>query len=194
MQQLLEKYFQIGRGHDNLPILVKSLKGQDGGRRQLARMMNECGFRSGIEIGTAYGESAVMCCEEMPGLNLTCIDPYLGRRERAYASAQKHAEKCGFSLWKMKGMDAVDRFEDGSVDFVHIDGDHTFDAVVQDIVRYVPKVRKGGMVLIHDYFPFHQAGVMQAVNAYTHCHRIDPWYVTHTADIVVFWERGAERC
>lgn len=193
LQSSIENYFTIRYGHDNLPICAHTKANTPGGRQQIAKMMHEMGLRSGIEIGTAYGESAVMWCEAIPGLELTCIDPYIGSRERPYETAKRRAEEHGFTLLRMESMSAVGYFPDASVDFVHIDGDHTFDACVQDIVRYVPKVKFGGLILIHDYFPFRKAGVMKAVDAYTHCHRIDPWYITH-ADITVFWEKGVERC
>jgi hypothetical protein len=79
------------------------------------------------------------------------------------------------------------------LDFVFIDGDHRFDPCVQDLIRWTPKVRQGGMVLMHDYCAFSRAGVMKAVDAYTHCHRIDPWYITRDYAPTVFWQRGSER-
>ena len=60
MQNILENYFLIRHGHDNLPICAHTLPEQDGGRRQLARMMKELGLCSGIEVGTQYRKSAVM--------------------------------------------------------------------------------------------------------------------------------------
>lgn len=201
LYDLLSKYFRFNRGHDNLPILGTPRTGRERGRLQLGQVMNELGFRTGIEIGTQYGGSAKIWCEAMPGLDLTCIDPYIGgmsrkqhHQDKAYVEAQKNAKRFGFKLLKMKSMEAVDRFEEESVDFINIDGDHRFDTCVQDIVRYVPKVRPGGLILIHDYCTFKAAGVMKAVDAYTHCHRIDPWYVTRDYEPTVFWQRGAERC
>lgn len=186
-------YFRVVGGADNLPILAHPKRKEDGGRRQIAKMMGAYGVKSGIEVGTQYGGSASMWCEEMPGLKLTCIDSYVGVRKRAYVSASRLARLYKFDLLRMTSMEAVDRFEDSSVDFVHIDGDHRFDTCVQDIVRYVPKVKPGGLVIIHDYFPFKQNGVVKAVDAYIHCHRIDPWYLTEQ-ETTVMWERGAERC
>ncbi len=200
VSELLPKYFTFKAGLDHLPILGVPSTGRERGRHQLAAMMNELGFRTGIEVGTAHRVSAKIWCKAIPGLDLTCIDPYIAgstrtqqRHDTRYKNAQVHAKTYGFKLLRMTSMEAVDDFEDGSVDFVHIDGDHRFDAVVQDIVRYVPKVRKGGLVLLHDYHVFKLGGVMKAVDAYTHCHRIDPWYVTRDYEPTVFWERGSER-
>jgi hypothetical protein len=42
------------------------------------------------------------------------------------------------------------QFENESFDFIFIDGDHTYDAVFQDFEMYLPKVKKGGLVFMHD--------------------------------------------
>jgi len=41
-------------------------------------------------------------------------------------------------------------FEDGSLDFVFIDADHSMEAVDEDIRLWEPKVKKGGLVSGHD--------------------------------------------
>ena len=197
---LLRKYFRFNLGLDNLPILASPRTGLDTGREQLAKVMNEMGFRDGVEIGTRHGGSAKIWCEAMPGLNLTCIDPYIGGQSRtqkhqddAYENAKVHAKEFGFTLWKMTSREATSRIRDDSLDFINIDGDHRFDVCVVDLIEYVPKVRKGGFILMHDYCVFKQAGTMKAIDSYTHCHRIDPWYVTRDREPTVFWQRGAEQ-
>lgn len=40
---------------------------------------------------------------------------------------------------------------DASLDFVYIDGDHSYDAVRQDIALAVAKVRPGGIIALDDY-------------------------------------------
>ena len=84
---------------------------------------------------------------------------------------------------RMTSMEAAQQVEDGSLDFVFIDGDHRFDAVMMDISLWAPKVRKGGIVSGHDYYHFYQSGVVDAVRVYTWAHRITEWYVT--------WEKSA---
>jgi predicted O-methyltransferase YrrM len=198
-EEALAEHFHIDPGNDNLPVLAKPRTGRDMGRHQIAKVLNDLGYRTAIEIGVGQGVSTVLWCKAISGLKLTGIDSYIGstsqmqgRQDRYYSRAKRLEKRFDFQLRKMASMDAVDQFEDESVDFVNIDGDHTFDAVVQDIIRYVPKVRKGGLVMVHDYCAFKLAGVMKAVDAYTHCHRIDPWYVTQDCNPTAFWVRGAE--
>lgn len=200
LDSVLRVHFRLGRAPDNLPLLATAKYNREGGRLQLGKVMHDLGFRIGAEIGTRYGGSAKIWCEAMPGLDLTCIDPYLGyhtrsqeEQDKVYVGAQESAKRFGFKLLKEKSLEVVDRVENASLDFVNIDGDHTFDACVQDIIRWVPKVRPGGLVLIHDYCTFKQCGVIRAVDAYTHCHRIDPWYVTRDYEPTAFWQRGTER-
>jgi predicted O-methyltransferase YrrM len=203
LRAALNKHFRFIGGADNLPELATSLyrRRSDGmGRVSLAKTMNDMGLKKAAEIGCRYGASAILWREHIPDLNLTCIDPYAAyhrvsqeRQDTIFAGAQENATKYGFDLWRKASLDAVDCFEDGSLDWVNIDGDHTFDAAVQDIIRWAPKVREGGLVLVHDYCAFGMSGVMPAVDSYTHCHRIDPWYVTRDMEPTAFWQRGAEK-
>lgn len=202
-RKALEKHFRFTGGKDNLPILATSLyrRRSDGmGRVALAKVMNDMGLKKAVEIGCRYGASGLLWCEHIPGLDLTCIDPYRAyhrvsqeRQDKIYAGAKENAAKAGFRIVRKASLDAVDDFADGSLDWVHVDGDHSFDQAVQDVIRWALKVREGGLVLVHDYCSFGLSGVIPAIDAYAHCHWIDPWYVTRDMEPTAFWQRGAER-
>jgi hypothetical protein len=53
-------------------------------------------------------------------------------------------------LLKMFFNDALRHFDDDSVDLLHIDGLHTYEAVKEDFTNWYPKVKPGGIVLFHD--------------------------------------------
>lgn len=46
---------------------------------------------------------------------------------------------------------ACDLFEDLSLDFVFIDGDHSYESVCFDIEAWTPKIKQGGIIAGHDY-------------------------------------------
>ncbi len=52
---------------------------------------------------------------------------------------------------KMDSVQAASLFEDGSVDFVFVDGDHGYEPVKRDLTAWFPKVRPGGVIAGHDY-------------------------------------------
>lgn len=204
LEEVLERHFRLYRGMaDCLPYCVRSRRqrSQDD-RVLLARVMKDLEFRIGAEIGTAKGESAQIWCSEIPGLHLTCIDPYIAYRVRRsqekqdafYEEAKRRLGPFDVRFIRASSREAADQLEDGSLDFINIDGNHEFNEVVRDLIEYVPKVREGGLILVHDYVPFYLGGVVHAVDGYTTCNMIDPWYLTHKdASPTAFWQQGAKR-
>jgi predicted O-methyltransferase YrrM len=85
-------------------------------------------------------------------------------------------------------VEAAKGFDDGSLDFVYIDGAHDFSNVVNDLAAWTPKVKKGGLICGHDYVmrgmgptTFGKANktfhVMQAIDAWTLAFLIDPYFL-----------------
>jgi predicted O-methyltransferase YrrM len=46
----------------------------------------------------------------------------------------------------------------GEYDLIFIDGDHTYEGCLRDVVQYVPFVRPGGLFILHDYFGWYFDG------------------------------------
>lgn len=144
---------------------------------ELARYFNKLDFRVGAEIGVLDGDYALTLCREIPGLKYYGIDPWYAGGE---AKNHKHRNKYEHVLEILKpydamilrkwSMDAVKDFENQSLDFVYIDANHRFDYVVNDIIEWTKKVKKGGVVAGHDYREGNTLGVMPAVDGYTKGH------------------------
>ena len=55
------------------------------------------------------------------------------------------------SIVQAKSMEAVTNFADNSLDFVYLDGNHTYEFVKQDLNAWYKKVKVGGILSGHDY-------------------------------------------
>lgn len=165
----------------------------DCSRDDLPQFFVDMGFRVGAEIGVDKGEFSEKFAQA--GLSLYAIDPWFSYKD--YEDSRGHARldflyehtkrvlapypKC--KVIRKDSMEAVRDFEDNSLDFVYIDGNHQFKYVAEDIVEWSKKVKVGGVICGHDYIytnPRTQAGichVIYVVNAYTQAYKIDNWYL-----------------
>lgn len=182
--------------NDSLPF-----KGwrHDKTRKDLYQIFAELGYTRGAEIGVASGRNARDMFNIVPGLHLTLVDPWKEYFrysqelcDKRYAGAMRLLEGRNKTVRRMTSLEASRLVDDGSLDFVYIDGDHRFDAVMMDILLWARKVRRGGIVALHDWYAFYQAGVMEAVYAYTRAHRIINWYVTWEKEATAFWVQREE--
>lgn len=153
------------------------------------------GFQYGAEIGVQYGEYSKKLCKANPNLKLLCIDPWLPRgakytqerQNEIYQHCIKNLKDYNCTIIKKTSMEALNGVQDKSLDFVYIDGDHTFDYVMEDIIKWNKKIKTGGICAVHDYNYNVDLGVIFAVDAYTRAHNIRPWYVTKEVQPTAFW-------
>lgn len=173
-------------------------KSKGGTRGTLAAFMGELGYKSGAEIGVLRGGYSRDLCNSMSGLKLKCVDPWMSFRRNTQAFMDGcYVRTCrrlrGFNaeVIRKPSMAAVKDVLDASLDFVYIDAMHEFDPVMLDLIFWVPKVRKGGIVSGHDYSePKWWNGVQAAVNTYTDAHGIKNWYITDETDPSFFWVKS----
>jgi GT2 family glycosyltransferase len=116
-----------------------------------------------VELGTHSGNSYFAFCQSVVegGLSTKCyaVDTWQGDdhageyTDEIFAKVDAyHREKyAGFSrLLRMTFDDAATYFADESIDLLHIDGLHTYEAVRHDFETWLPKLAPGAVVIFHD--------------------------------------------
>jgi predicted O-methyltransferase YrrM len=115
-----------------------------------------------VELGTHYGISYFSFCQavQQTGLKSTCyaVDTWKGDEhagfydEKVFEFVKEINEKYNsFSTLCRSTFDqALHLFKDNSIDILHIDGLHTYDAVKHDFESWLPKMSEGGIMIFHD--------------------------------------------
>lgn len=116
-----------------------------------------------VELGTHNGLSYFAFCQslienQIDGLAYA-IDSWEGEQHSGlhdssvYDDVMTHNREYYRSFsYPIKAFfnDALGRFEDNSIELLHIDGLHTYEAVKEDFDSWFPKVAPGGVILFHD--------------------------------------------
>ena len=149
-------------------------------RKRLIQIFGEFGFSAGAEIGVDRGTFSSFMFKSIPNLHMLLVDPWRRRQrgESRYDSTLLRMKDKNATIIKEQSHLAVRDIPDGSLDFVYIDGDHTFDFVMMDIILWAPKVKEGGVIAGHDYYHFRRAGVIKAVDTYAHEHFVHEFFIT----------------
>ncbi len=116
-----------------------------------------------VELGTHKGDSYFSFCQAIDflGLPTQCfaVDTWQGDHQAGYYNERVYQEvktynrvryKRFSNLLKMSFDEALSYFEDGTIDLLHIDGLHTYEAVAHDFYSWLPKLSNRGVVMLHD--------------------------------------------
>ncbi len=138
------------------------------------------------EVGVQEGKHFKLMIEHNPKIAVA-VDPWFDNGtvsrngsgysqtalDEQYASLKELAkEKPFIQVLRECSVDAALLYPDEYFDFVYIDGDHTYEAVLEDVSSWYPKVKKGGFLVGDDYINVTKIrnglkfGVIKAVNEF----------------------------
>lgn len=130
---------------------------------------------TGCELGTSYGFNLVYFLENLENISkVYAIDPYMAYHDGPSGLVPQEVMDKVMSLFlenlepfsnKLTFLNepsdtAHRHIPSGSLDYIFIDGDHSYDAVYKDLRNYFDKVKPGGIFSGHD---FSWEGVTRAV-------------------------------
>lgn len=150
----------------------------------LIKTISHNGYTRGAEIGCANGATTYRLLRYCGSLHLYAVDKWEKVDGGAHAGEPgASVEGAGCENWDpvrgraifdkatrpyrrrltvLKGdsVEMAEHVKDGSLDFIFIDADHRYPAVIADLAAWVPKLRPGGLLSGHD---IHLEGVLRAV-------------------------------
>ena len=143
------------------------------------QLINDLNLKTGVEIGVDKGEFSVQILEKSNIEKYYCVDNWMDdfgsnhkkgyydkdgnvRYNEAKANLQKYIDVNRAIMLRMTSVEAAKKFEDNSLDYVYIDGDHSLEGITFDIYSWMPKLRIGGVCGMHDY----KDGPRSGINGY----------------------------
>ena len=162
-----------------------------------------------VEVGCKEGRTTGYLLANLPGLQVTAIDPWCPVPNSAEDYKDWDFEKIQSEFWRNVGEHkdrlqmmqtvssaAVESFADKSVDVVFIDAAHDYKGCSEDIRLWLPKVREGGYLCGHD-FNHKWPGVHRAVASAFPLLQVtvmpdSVWCVQVTPELLYGWNTASE--
>lgn len=116
--------------------------------------------KSIVEVGTHKGGNSFLFChavttaERVVGVDL-CVQN-ADKLVHFTRRGQRYFPLHGDSQTEQMRARVLSKLGGHSVDFLFIDGDHSYAGVKADFELYAPLVRKGGIIALHDIVPDHR--------------------------------------
>lgn len=128
-----------------------------------------------VEIGSYCGGSTVVigktAARRNPAVKLFAIEPFTFHEARYQydyeALFDRNVGEWGLAAIVVKVKKTSEKAAldwDREIDFLYIDGDHSYEATVRDIRNFVRFVHVGGLFAFHDYKLVGKEGVRRAVD------------------------------
>lgn len=117
-----------------------------------------------VELGSHYGCSLFTFAQAIKDKSLKtrliAIDTWMGDSQAGFyedevfnivnETIEKKYSHVDIELKRKLFDEALDDIEDMSIDIIHIDGYHSYDSAKHDFYSWIPKMKKNGIILMHD--------------------------------------------
>jgi len=153
-------------------------------RNNFVDLINKKSLKKGIEIGVQNGNFSdvllrstlqklylVDCWDYQPQGYVDGANVDQNRQNLIYNNIKiKYQNNKRVNIIKDFSINASSLFPDNYFDFVYIDANHSFEAVMQDLESWYPKVKLNGVIAGHDYLDdfasYTKFGVKSAVDKF----------------------------
>ena len=156
------------------------------------------------ELGVFQGEFAKKINEFFPNKTLYLFDTFEGFDERDLIKEDKETQKLGTHLTNTSVQLVIDKmphpsnvvikkgwFPESAVGldnekfcFVNIDTD-LYDSILSGLEYFYPKMVRGGIILIHDYYSLGYIGVRQAVSEFCEKYNLNSFPIGDDISIAI---------
>lgn len=128
-----------------------------------------------VEIGSFQGESTTIFRNNFPNAKIYAVDPWIinyDEREISINAFNALDIENNFNILtknfniikiKMFSSEFANIIADNIIDFIYIDGDHSYNGVNNDIISWKNKIKTGGFIGGHDYNDIQSDTVVKAV-------------------------------
>lgn len=120
-----------------------------------------------VEVGSYCGASGEIIARTFSNSTLNCVDPWekyvedgstydLNRQELELKEAESifdmvMSNNHNIRKNKMSSIQYASLLEDNSVDFIYIDGNHSYSSVIEDLKIWSKKIKHNGIIAGHDF-------------------------------------------
>lgn len=158
-------FLRWNRNPSKPTIKLPPHKGRFEREHWIAHLANKYQWTKGAELGIWRGRTFLHVLEHCPKLTLIGVDLWAPQpdnpgpeqwedwpHQEYERNVRKQAKRYGERAIIIKDWtsEAVKQVEDNSLDFVFVDADHGTDAVRNDFITWIPKVKDSGVLFGHD--------------------------------------------
>ncbi len=109
-----------------------------------------------VDLGSYLGRSAIVMglgAKARGAGRVVTVDPQPPEQfEKLRANLRGKAVDDVVEAWSVGSAQASDRVDPATVDLLFLDGDHTYDGAMRDVIAWRPKLTEGAIVGINDPF------------------------------------------